>query len=83
MAALLADGSGPALEFAALAAEIRLLAPLSPPTLPRRLQATLGSVAVAHRRLLAAGRLNDPDDLVASLRLGRLGAPPVDIGRSD
>ena len=81
--AILAERKAATPSYAALVREVRQLAPPPPPCFPGRVRATLALVADLDRQILAIGTLSDPDELVACLRLRRLGTPDVELRRAD
>jgi hypothetical protein len=81
--AILAERKAATPSYAALVREVRQLAPPPPPCFPGRVRATLALVADLDRQILAVGTLSDPDELVACLRLRRLGTPDVELRRAD
>ena len=83
LAALLAERTNLASEFAALAGEIGRFATQPPPNLPGELAVSLDAVVVAGGRLIVAGSITDAVGVVAGIRLRRLGTQAVDYGRTD
>ena len=81
--ALLAERLSSMPSYGSLVCEALRLAPDRPALLPGRLRATLAVVAEMDRRVLAVGTLTDPDQMVAGLRLRRLGASDIELRSTD